>query len=298
MSSIAAGVRVGPEETCEAGSAGSVDLHLPAADRPQRGSSCEALAGDHIVERERVAAGLRPDTAVLQIGTALQCSSTRQSTPSGSARHSGVPPPAEWIGRLDRETAYRVQLGILAHHVRGGERHAGWKVGLTSKAMQIQQRVHEPVFGFLLASGRAAPAARAFRSPSSSIPASRTSSASPWGGRCRGPGITLEQAAAALAQVAPAFEIIEKRGDFAADLQREPGRQRAAAIFVTERRCRVPARSTWRAVSARAARVNGAPARSAPLGRAVLGTPVGVQRRGSPNKLAEFGRRLEAGMRR
>ena len=64
-----------------------------------------------------------------------------------------VPVPPEWIGRFDRDTAYRVQLGVLAHHVRAGDRHVGWKVGLTAKAMQIQQGVHEPVFGFLLASG-------------------------------------------------------------------------------------------------------------------------------------------------
>ena len=62
-------------------------------------------------------------------------------------------PSSEWMKRLSREEAYRVQLGVLARHVQAGERHAGWKVGLTSKAMQMQQKVHEPVLGFLLASG-------------------------------------------------------------------------------------------------------------------------------------------------
>ncbi|MGH7421685.1 MAG: hypothetical protein ACREI4_08645, partial [Candidatus Rokuibacteriota bacterium] len=68
-----------------------------------------------------------------------------------ACRHTA--PPPQWMNRLSREDAYRVQLGVLARHAQAGERQAGWKVGLTSKAMQIQQKVHEPVLGFLLASG-------------------------------------------------------------------------------------------------------------------------------------------------
>src|SRR4030095_12959571 len=59
-------------------------------------------------------------------------------------------PSSEWMKRLSREEAYRVQLGVLARHVQAGQRHAGWKVGLTSKAMQTQQKGQEPVPGFLL----------------------------------------------------------------------------------------------------------------------------------------------------
>src|SRR6202022_3863285 len=68
------------------------------------------------------------------------------------ARQRPAPGP-EWMKRLSREEAYRVQLGVLARYVAAGERQAGWKVGLTSKAMQAQQGVHEPVLGFLLQSG-------------------------------------------------------------------------------------------------------------------------------------------------
>ena len=99
-----------------------------------------------------------------------------------SARR-GIYMPAEWKGRLTREDAYRVQLGMLERYVRDGDRHAGWKVGLTAKAMQVQQGVHEPVFGFLLASG-ARPSGRASATPTSSAPDSRTSSAERWAGRC------------------------------------------------------------------------------------------------------------------
>src|SRR5205807_5404407 len=65
----------------------------------------------------------------------------------------GVYYPDQWRGRLTQAEAYQVQLGILARLVAGGDAHAGWKIGLTARAMQIQQGVHEPVFGFLLASG-------------------------------------------------------------------------------------------------------------------------------------------------
>ncbi|MGA8005112.1 MAG: 4-oxalocrotonate decarboxylase, partial [Burkholderiales bacterium] len=50
------------------------------------------------------------------------------------------------------DQAYRTQLELLARCEREGQRQAGWKVGLTARAMQAQQGVYEPVFGFLLAS--------------------------------------------------------------------------------------------------------------------------------------------------
>src|SRR5207302_11135978 len=65
----------------------------------------------------------------------------------------GVYYPDKWRGRLSQADAYRVQLGILARLVAGGGVQAGRKIGLTARAMQIQQGVHEPVFGLLLASG-------------------------------------------------------------------------------------------------------------------------------------------------
>jgi len=65
----------------------------------------------------------------------------------------GIYYPPEWQGKLSTEEAYRVQLGILERYLAHGELQAGWKVGLTAKAIQDQVGVHEPVFGFLLESG-------------------------------------------------------------------------------------------------------------------------------------------------
>ena len=204
-----------------------------------------------------------------------------------------VPAPPEWIGRLDRETAYRVQLGVLAQHVRAGDRHAGWKVGLTSKAMQVQQRVHEPVFGFLLAGGDRSSGARI---PFAELisPGFENELCLTVGRTLRGPGITTEQAAAALSAVAPAFEIIEKRGDFAADLNVSLADNAQQRFFVTGPAVPVPPGADLAAVSVEV-HVNGAAVERA-LGREVLGTPA-ASAAWLANKLAEFGLALEAGMR-
>jgi 2-keto-4-pentenoate hydratase len=62
--------------------------------------------------------------------------------------------PAEWIGRLTMEQAYDVQLGVIARRVASGDKQVGWKVGLTSQAIQRQFGYFEPVFGCLLEEGR------------------------------------------------------------------------------------------------------------------------------------------------
>ena len=67
-----------------------------------------------------------------------------------AARARGEYFPAAWFDRLSLDDAYRLQLALID---RRGERRIGWKVGLTSRAIQQQFQVHEPVFGCLLADG-------------------------------------------------------------------------------------------------------------------------------------------------
>lgn len=69
------------------------------------------------------------------------------------ARGRGEFFPAEWRDRLDLVQAYQVQLGLIARRCAAGERQVGWKVGLTSPAIQRQFGFAEPVFGCLLADG-------------------------------------------------------------------------------------------------------------------------------------------------
>jgi 2-keto-4-pentenoate hydratase len=204
-----------------------------------------------------------------------------------------VPPPAEWMKRLSREEAYRVQLGVLARHVQAGDHQAGWKVGLTSKAMQIQQGVHEPVLGFLLRSGER-PSGTRFPYAELIRPGFENELCLTVGATLRGPGVTTEQAAAALSAMAPAFEIIERRGDFAADLNVSLADNAQQRAYVTGPAVPVPAGFDLATVSVEVV-VNGAAAERA-LGREVLGTPA-ASVAWLANKLAEWGLALEAGMR-
>ncbi len=201
-------------------------------------------------------------------------------------------PPAEWMKRLGREDAYRVQQAVLARHVAAGERQAGWKVGLTSKAMQIQQGVHEPVLGFLLLSGER-PSGTRFPYADLINPGFENELCLTVGTTLRGPGVTTERAQAALSAMAPAFEIIEKRGDFAADLNVSLADNAQQRAYVTGAAVPVPAGFDLATVAAEIS-VNGAASERA-LGREVLGTPA-ASIAWLANKLAEFDLTLEAGM--
>jgi 2-keto-4-pentenoate hydratase len=201
-------------------------------------------------------------------------------------------PPAAWTNRLSREQAYRVQLGVLARHVAAGERHAGWKVGLTSKAMQLQQKVHEPVLGFLLASGER-PSGTRFAYEDLINPGFENELCLTMGQTLRGPGVTSAQAQAALAAMAPAFEIIEKRGDFAADLNVSLADNAQQRAYVTGAAVPVPAGFDLATVTLELSVNGGAPDRA--TGAEVLGTPA-ASIAWLANKLAELGLALEAGM--
>lgn len=61
-----------------------------------------------------------------------------------------VPPLTEQYPDLTVEEAYRVQLNIIDHKVRSGQRIVGKKIGLTSLAMQQLLGVDQPDYGHLL----------------------------------------------------------------------------------------------------------------------------------------------------
>jgi 2-keto-4-pentenoate hydratase len=200
--------------------------------------------------------------------------------------------PPEWQGRLSMTEAYQVQLGLLARYIGAGERHAGWKVGLTAKAMQEQQRVHEPVFGFLLESGHRHTGV-AFDIGDLIRPGFENELCITVGRTLTGPVVTLAEAREAIAMVAPALEIVERRGDFTADLHLALADNAQQKAFVTG-----PARSLGELDLASVTvdvLVNGVHQERA-RGAEVLGTPV-ASIAWLANKLAEFGRSLEAGAR-
>jgi 2-keto-4-pentenoate hydratase len=206
----------------------------------------------------------------------------------------GVYYPEKWRGRLTQADAYRVQLGILARLVAGGEVQAGWKIGLTARAMQIQQGVHEPVFGFLLASG-ARPSGAVFDWAALVRPGFENELCLTVGTTLRGPGVTLAQARAAISAAAPALEIVERRGDFAADLNLALADNAQQKAFVTGTPTSPLPPELDLGTATVDVFVNDARVEHA-TGAAVMGDAAAALA-WLANKLGEFGRPLAAGMR-
>jgi 2-keto-4-pentenoate hydratase len=97
---------------------------------------------------------------------------------------------------------------LIDRRVAAGERHIGWKVGLTAKAIQDQFGFHEPVFGCILQSF---PSGYEFP-PDLINPGFETELclrfARPLAGE-----VAPQQVLDALEGIHPSFEIIETRGD-------------------------------------------------------------------------------------
>lgn len=126
--------------------------------------------------------------------------------------------PEAWRGKLDLNEAYRVQLGILDRKVAAGARQAGWKVGLTATVMREMFSAKEPVFGYLLESGRI-PSGYRFRIAELRTPMVENELLITLGQDLSGPNATAEDAKRAIATIAPALEIVEMRGaDMKVDL--------------------------------------------------------------------------------
>jgi len=208
-----------------------------------------------------------------------------------SARR-GAYGPAELKGKLSRGDAYQIQLGLLARHVAAGDTHAGWKVGLTAKAMQIQQGVHEPVFGFLLGSGQR-PSGTVFAYGELVQPGFENELCLTLGTSLLGPGVTADEALAAISSVAPALEIIERRGDFAGDLNLALADNAQQKAFVTGQATALRRGSDLRDATVDVV-VNGQHSERAPATE-VMGTPA-ASVAWLANALEGFGLRLEAGM--
>lgn len=192
------------------------------------------------------------------------------------------------------EEGYRVQLGILHRLVERGERHAGWKVGLTAAAMRIQHGVHEPCFGFLLESGNRTSGAMLALNQLTQ-PGFENELCVTLGATLRGPDVTIEQARSAIAQVQPALEIVEKRGDFAADLPATMADNAQQKYFVTGAPIALDASNRLLGAASVEVFVDGAPIAQA-SGKEVMGDPA-ASVAWLANKLSEFGLALEAGKR-
>jgi 2-keto-4-pentenoate hydratase len=199
--------------------------------------------------------------------------------------------PPEWRGKLTLEEAYHLQIAIVDKLASEGRRRIGWKVGLTAKPIQEQFNVHEPGFGYLLddaphRSGEAIAFAPLIK------PGFENELCVTMGAALAGPGATLDDARAAVAAVAPSFELVEARGDIATNLEEgvPDNMQQKGIILGVPRPLRgLPELSTVRV----RVTVNGMQVDEA-AGDAVLGHPLNSVA-WLANKLAEYGLALAPG---
>ncbi|TVT50706.1 4-oxalocrotonate decarboxylase [Amycolatopsis rhizosphaerae] len=115
----------------------------------------------------------------------------------------------QWPG-LDVPTAYAVQTETLRRRLSGGQRITGIKLGLTSRAKQRAMGVDTPLTGWLtdamaLAAGEPVPLPRFIH------PRAEPEIVLVMGERLAGPGVTPEDALAAVAEVRAGLEVIDSR---------------------------------------------------------------------------------------
>jgi 2-keto-4-pentenoate hydratase len=203
------------------------------------------------------------------------------------ARQRGEYFPKAWFDRLELDDAYRIQLALIERRMALGEKHIGWKVGLTAKPIQEQFGFHEPVFGCILES---VPSGTALRAGELIKPGFESELCLRMGADLAG-AVTMDQARAAVAGVHPALEIIETRGDLSAQVavaMADNAQQKTVVLGAA-----VPLGDKALEQVACAVRMNGAVVAEG-TGAAVLGNPLNsvVWLAG---KLAQFGRGIRAG---
>jgi 2-keto-4-pentenoate hydratase len=194
----------------------------------------------------------------------------------------------EWLGAPE---AYRIQQELVRRHLAGGHRIVGWKVGLTSEAMQRQLGVDQPDYGpilsgFLLADGGE------IRVTDLIAPRIEAEIAFILRAPLRGPGVTVADVRAATASVAPALEVIDSRiEDWKLTLVDTVADLASSARIVTG--APVPLGDLDLAAIAVRLERDGETV-STGVGAAALGDPAAAVA-WAANKLAEFGATMEAG---
>ncbi|MES2977221.1 MAG: fumarylacetoacetate hydrolase family protein [Pseudomonadota bacterium] len=210
------------------------------------------------------------------------------------AMQQGRRMPPEWAGRFSLREGYEVQLDLMRRQIAAGDRQTGWKVGLTAKAMQTQQNVHEPCFGYLLESAHHG-SGQSFRFDELTAPGFENELCLTVGKTLRGPGVTLEDVLNAVSHAAPALEIVEVRGPFAGNLPLAMADNAQQKAYVTGEAVSLTPASRDLSRATVEVVVNGSATESA-SGAAVMGGGGMHSVMWLANKLAEFDLSLDAGM--
>jgi 2-keto-4-pentenoate hydratase len=209
-----------------------------------------------------------------------------------NARVDGVYFPPAWYGKLSLDDGCQVQLGVLKRLVAGGAKQIGWKVGLTSEAIQRQFGVPEPVFGFLLADGvHHSPAVLEYDSLIE--PGIENEMCVTIGQDLRGPGVDVAQARAAVQSVRSAMELVETRGPFTEQLAVALGENVQQKGVILSADAHVPPAEFDLSTVEVELQLNGSTIDHA-TGVAVLGNPL-LSIAWLANKLSQYGLALETG---
>ena len=121
-----------------------------------------------------------------------------------------IPPPTSAYSNLNVADAYAIQQLIVRDRLDGGERIVGWKIGLTSKAMQEQLGVDQPDYAPIL-SGWSIPEGHPIPIDELIQPRVEAEIAFELNRPLAGPGVTVPDVLAATRGVRPALEIIDSR---------------------------------------------------------------------------------------
>ena len=209
-----------------------------------------------------------------------------------AAEAKPIPPLTDRWADLDLEDAYAIQKLVIDDRLAAGERRVGWKIGLTSKAMQRQLGVDQPDFGPLLdrmeiVDGGACPVADLIAPRVEGEIAFRLAT------DLAGTGLRGEDVLAACEWVVPALEIIDSRvADWRIALVDTVADHASAARFVVGTRgC--PPDDIDIAAAELVLRCDGDEVERG-SGAAVLGHPANAVA-WLAGTLAQFGERLRAG---
>ncbi len=128
-----------------------------------------------------------------------------------AARQKGGRYPIEYGRVLTQTDANRINLALIERHAARGEVQAGWKVGLTTSTIRKHLGIPEPVFGCLFKDGRWS-SGETWQLKTMREPGFENELCINLGERLEGPGVTFKHARRSIKSVAPAIEIIERRG--------------------------------------------------------------------------------------
>jgi 2-oxo-hept-3-ene-1,7-dioate hydratase len=134
---------------------------------------------------------------------------TRVLMTAGRERVQATQLSTTWPG-ITFEDAYAISAEVNQERIANGAKLIGYKVGLTSKAMQRSSQINEPDYGFLL-DYMLIPDGGKVRRGDYCVPRIEVELAFVLGKPLKGPGVGLIEALNATDYVVPAIELVDAR---------------------------------------------------------------------------------------